>query len=75
MIPPEAEKKQRGAWSVETALALADHFSEDCWKGKEIPGWALALRALASQARLHRKIIEWGRKGGKLDWRGRSKRS
>jgi hypothetical protein len=46
------EKTQRGAWSIEAALALADSFSEACETGQAIPGWALALRALADRVRL-----------------------
>ncbi len=47
--------QQRGAWSVEAALALADSFSAECRASEEIPGWALALRALAGRVRLHQQ--------------------
>jgi len=56
LMVESAELKQRGAWSVEAALALADSFSEACRKGEAIPGWALALRALACRVRLSQQV-------------------
>jgi hypothetical protein len=51
-LQAEALREQKGAWSAGLALALADSFSDACREGEVIPGWALALRALASRVNL-----------------------
>jgi hypothetical protein len=51
-LQAEALLEQKGAWSAGLALALADSFSDACREGEAIPGWALALRALASRVNL-----------------------
>lgn len=58
LVVESAEIKQRGAWSVEAALALADSFSVACKAGEEIPGWGLALRALAGRVRLAQQVAK-----------------
>ena len=52
------ESLERGAYTVQRALDLADSFSEECRAGKEIPAWALALRALACRVRMQKKAAE-----------------